>query len=67
MAPDCAAFPLLSRGAAVEDRNDLAELLMADMPDAEREHFVNVIRQAGQDELTHARRHDPDPINLRKS
>jgi hypothetical protein len=51
----------------VEDRNDLAEVLMADMPEAERKHFVDVIRQAGEDELTHARRHDPDPIDLRKS
>jgi hypothetical protein len=67
MAPDCAAFPLLEDEAAVEDRDDLAKLLMADMPAAERDHFVDVIRQAGEEELAYARRHDPDPIDLRKS
>jgi hypothetical protein len=29
----------------VDERNDLAEHLMADMPEAERQHFIEVIAE----------------------
>jgi hypothetical protein len=44
----------------MEERDDLAQHLMADMPDEEREHFEEVLREADEAELTHARRNDPE-------
>ena len=46
----------------MEDRNDLAEYLMADLPPAEREHFEEVLREADEADLAHARRNDPNEL-----
>ena len=42
----------------MEDRNDLAESLMADMEPVERDHYIEIIRQRGEAELAQVRRRD---------
>ena len=44
----------------MEDRDDIAEALMAKMSPEEREHFVEIIRKAEDEKLKRARRRDPD-------
>jgi hypothetical protein len=45
----------------MEYRNDLAEALLSVLPDDERNHVVDIIRQTDADQLRHKRESDDPP------
>ena len=53
-----------TRATHMEYRNDLAETLLSGLPDDERSHVVDIIRQTDAEQLEHKRASDgPPPAN----